>query len=178
MKRPNTTTTLAGIAILIALILGSISLVGQQDVAQQRDEAKDAALSLAEQVKRACAGGGAVAASLGPACTEAVELTSQPLRGARGPQGVPGVSGPRGRAGERGEAGKTGPRGIPGPVGVGAPGEAGEAGNPPASWTFTTPSGRVYDCDKIEQFDRGNPKYTCVARPAPSAAPTATPTQP
>jgi hypothetical protein len=122
---------------------------------REQNEASTAEkVTLAEQVRQACAAGGEAAKELGDACSKAREITERPVgekgdpgaTGPRGPQGIQGARGPQGPPGLRGQAGATPPcmlvstrcqgrpgaTGQPGSEGVAGPqgkdGEAGPAG--------------------------------------------------
>lgn len=166
-------------ALLLALLLFLLSARGSSNLAEERDDAQQVALSLAEQVRAACAEGGETARDLGPACADAVEVVTDPevLRGERGARGLPGSAGPRGDRGPRGEKGRPGRAGQPGGVGTagadglngprgadGQNGAAGPEGEPPLSWVFTTPDGTVYDCAREPEFERNSPRYACSPR--------------
>jgi outer membrane murein-binding lipoprotein Lpp len=92
----------------------------------------------------------------------------------------PGASGAPGAAGRTGAdsnvPGPSGPPGPPGPPGqdaTGAPGKDGKDGadgKPPAEWTFQY-GGVTYTCHPVDNFDPGNPHYTCDSsepNPGPS----------
>jgi hypothetical protein len=175
------------LAVLVALVLYLASARGNRDLAEQRDDARDqrdaatdVALSLAEQVKQACAAGGGIARELGAACGQAntVVATPQIVRGERGDRGPRGPAGPAGTPGKTGGTGKTGPTGRPGPPGLpgangtngadGAPGADGRPGQPPLGWTFTTPD-TTFACVRAENFEADAPRYECTS---PTAEPT------
>lgn len=123
------------LAILVVLILAVGWLVVDRQISKGREEAAtQSALSLAEQVQRACADPENIAADLEVVCAHAEEVAEDPVKaGPPGPPGPEGPQGPRGVQGPRGSQGPTGPSGRDGRDGVdGQPGPAGPAGPPGA----------------------------------------------
>lgn len=130
------------------------------------------------------------------------DLGGKPVAGPPGSRGEPGASvtgppGPQGKQGEKGDRGEPGkaaptitpspgPTGPSGPAGAtvtgppGAPGQDGKdgvdgqdgaPGQPPASWTWKY-KGTEYTCRRVDDFDPGNPRYTCEpVEPEPSPQP-------
>jgi hypothetical protein len=192
-RRQARVLIVVALAVILAAVLYVASARGNRDLAEQRDDARDerdtatgVALSLAEQVKAACAGGGETARDLGAACGQAstVVATPQTIRGERGDRGLTGPAGPSGKTGKPGKTGPTGPAGktgAQGPTGAagasgppgpaGADGRDGSAGQPPLAFEFTTPEGADYDCARANGFDPDAPRYTCTADPAPTPPP-------
>ena len=80
------------------------------------------------------------------------------------PSGPPGSPGPTGVAGDQGPVG---PAGQEGPAG--RDGQNGAPGSPPAGWSWTDPSGAMYDCAMDGQSPA--PHYTCEARTTASPSP-------
>lgn len=192
-KEPSAVRLLGSEALALLCLVGLVvfalfQIDDKQEAEGARDTAQDTALSLAEQVKTACASGGVTAAELGPACGQASEVAAGSTRGERGRPGPAGpppsdqqvaeavaayldanpVVGKRGKQGKAGEPGLAGADGDPG-----EPGDPGKDGSPPASWSFTTPRGNTYLCTRVADFDRDAPRYTCQAQvvPPPAATP-------
>lgn len=118
----------AVVAVVVAiggvLWIATTATTAQTELATttgQRDAAVVQSVSLAEQVRQACASG-----ALAPSdslCARAAQVQAQPIPGPAGPAGAPGSSG---APGPSGPPGPPGPSGIPGP-----PGEPGADGQPP-----------------------------------------------
>lgn len=108
----------------------------QKDIAEaQRDATADQAMTLAEQIAKACQDP-AAAKQLPPgSCDQAQQIRSDPVP-ISGPAGSPGLQGPAGPAGLPGEQG---PKGDPGPPGP--PGPAGSQGDGIASISFEGSAG-------------------------------------
>lgn len=110
-----------------------------QEKQEQLDTTGRTALTLAEQIKKACAQGGKTAKDLGAACGQANVVVAQPQvqrgeRGLTGRQGPPGPQGADGARGPRGATGSPGPQGNPGATGpAGESGPQGAQGNPGAT---------------------------------------------
>jgi hypothetical protein len=167
----------AQIAALVMLVAGAaVTIVDMGDrdaqtsaandrvtqVSAERDVSVARSLSLAEQVKAACAGSGAI--ELGDACHSAEVVVAQPIPGPRGIPGAPGVSGPQGPPGATGPTGPTGPPGKDG-----TPGTDGRNGAPPAGWVIANADGSTTTCARARAFDPTNPRYACTARGLPVA---------
>jgi hypothetical protein len=97
--------TLCMVIGVVVLVVIAFSLKGgKTNAEQERDNAVDSNISLADQVKNACAKGGVTAKSLGSACVDAQQIVSNPEtvkgdRGDRGPRGLSGPAGPQGSPG-------------------------------------------------------------------------------
>lgn len=132
---------LIGLTGVLAVLAGMAVTLAAGRTQDQRDAAVAESLSLAEQVRSACASGGSGAAELAEvgACRHAAQVAATPIPGppvATGPRGVPGErgsagppgpSGPPDASGEPGPPGSSGPPGSPGEPG--APGPPGQDGN-------------------------------------------------
>lgn len=182
LSRRGTVRDAVTVAVLAALlVLIWVTLAQRQSSQERADRASSAALTLAEQVRAACAEGGQTARDLGAACGQAAAVTANPgigrgARGAIGPPGAPGAPGVAGRDGRRGPRGLPGRPGAPGPSGPagvdgvagvpgvdGAAGPAGADGAPgsaPAGFAFTI-DGRDYRCSPVEGFEVSAPRYRC-----------------
>ncbi len=130
---PRTSQAIVLLCLLILVALG-LQLIQNRNRANDRvDRLGGTVTVLADQVKKACAQGGAVAQSLGAACRQATEVTTSPevVRGEQGLQGQPGALGPVGPPGPVGQPGKIGRTGKTGPAGaLGATGTKGDPGPP------------------------------------------------
>jgi hypothetical protein len=150
-------------------------------VVTERDATAAQGLSLAEQVRAACANGGPTAAQLGDACRSAEHVAHHPVvgpagrPGTTGAQGLPGATGPEGPPGPSGAAGSPGRDGEDGKAG--RDGKDGHPGEPPAGWIVTNADGTTQTCTRVPNFDPSAPRYTCAnpvpepAQPAPVPAP-------
>ena len=92
--------------------------------------------------------------------------------GAIGETGAAGADGAPGPAGEKGATGDTGPQGPQGPAGepgaVGPQGPKGDDGEPPVSWVVFGPNEQVIErCERVADFDRTSPQYTCTRENGP-----------
>ena len=90
--------------------------------------------------------------------------------GATGTTGVGGSNGTNGADGAAGQPGAAGPSGAPGPPGAdgkngsdGKDGADGAVGQPPASWTWTSPLGLTYTCTRNSDSPDSAPTYACAA---------------
>ncbi|HEU0087941.1 MAG TPA: hypothetical protein VFQ77_09850 [Pseudonocardiaceae bacterium] len=129
-RRPTWLFALIGLTGVLAVLAGVAVTLAAGNTEDQRDAAVAQSLSLAEQVRQACAAGGPGAAELAQAgaCRNAAQVQAAPIPG---PAGAPGVSGEAGREGPPGAPGPSGRPGPPGPPGPpGAPGPPGIPGPP------------------------------------------------
>lgn len=128
------------LVLVVALVLSLLALGIVWHEAQVRaEEAETSAVSLAQQVQRACESQGSLDLDGRNLCEQADDVVEgSPVAGPAGPpgpqgdRGFTGATGPQGRTGPPGETGPRGPlgpRGETGAVGsVGATGETGPTG--------------------------------------------------
>ncbi len=178
------------LTVLSILVLAGLMLLRsatqQAQINELTTSAADnhsAAQALADQVLRL----GGTPAVQPPAVTGAVGP-----QGATGPPGPPGPVGPSGPPGPTGASGAAGPSGAVGAPGAdgqpgangtdgaagaagpagpaGPPGPPGVNGQPPASWTWTSPAGVTYRCTRDAGSPDSAPTYSCAQAPQTSSS--------
>lgn len=94
----------------------------------------------------------------------------QGIPGTDGVNGLPGKDGAVGPPGEPGQDGADGEQGPPGPAGadgqdgsMGPAGPPGQDGEPPVSWVVYGTNGTVTErCQRVDDFNPAEPRYTCT----------------
>jgi hypothetical protein len=132
--------SLTGVLAVLAGVAVTLAAGRTED---QRNAAVARSLSLAEQVRRACAAGGSGAVELRQvgACQAAAQVQVSPMSGPAGASGEPGPEAPPGPPGPSGPAGQPGTPGLPG-----SPGSPGSPGQPGRDGDAGPPSGPGPDC--------------------------------